>query len=236
MVSFNKEQKLTGPHHCASMGRTLMKTIFTRLKQAAAQNGGKLSEEELLRIEGELSDPTGDLRHHYEDTYNFCMQSAPGGGVKNFTDENLLIFYLHARTNELFGELYGKQTKLGGLKWRLIVCQQLAEILRDTAGSGLLDDLNAVYFEIASEKGRSLSASDISEDVRGNQILDRAIDRFAQMRRKRPEIVHRLITAINKDVLAKFKSVTADELRMTPMQLDSLFMAMERESLSIIIE
>ncbi len=234
MVTISKDQRLSGPHHCASLGRTLINAIFTELKQAAIQNGGTLSEKELLRIESEFTDSKGGLKHHYEETYNFCMHSTPNSGTANFTNENLLIFYLNARTNDLFSELYGKQTQLGGLKWRLIVCHQLGEIFRDTAGSGLLDELNSVYFEIAAEKGRSLSANDISNDCHGNQIIDRTIGQFAHIRIKRPEIMHKLISAINKDVHAKFKATTADDLLMSPIQLESLFMALELDISSIV--
>lgn len=220
MPNDQSKQPLPGPHHCATLGRSLVQVIFAALKEEAENNGGSLSLAQIERAESAFESEDGLMTPHYADTYNFCMGSMPSARGTSFSSIDPFLFYLRTRTDPMVSHIFAVQVSQGGTKWRSAFCRRFGNFVTEMTGSHVVDELTAIYFGLAQQKGRSLSASDIAADIKGTHALDRALHTLTRMRVRHPEIIDALRTAINEEVQTCFQDSAADGLFVTVAQID----------------
>lgn len=228
MTCSPNHKSLPGPHHCSTLGKSLVKIVFSTLKAEAENNQGTLATEDILRIEKAFDQMDGQMFPHFIDTYNFCLSSTPANNSLPFQKGDPLFFYLRVRTNKLVSALFARQIEYGAGRWRTVFCQQLGDFLRETTGSGIDEELTKVYFELGRRMGRDLSATDISEDARGNQVLTEALRKLAAQRSKDPEFAFKLRTFINEGIGAQFPDATEVGTLITPQQAKRLLIVLDQ--------
>ena len=144
---------IPGPHHCAAMGQTLTRVIFSALRNEAEKHSGRLTIEDIHRVEEAFTQIKGVMTPHYTETYNFCVDSAANRKRANFDSDDPLDFYLQVRSQNLVTRVFSRQGQHGGNKLRSAFCRRLGTVVREAAGSEIDEEFTAVYFDLAGRRG-----------------------------------------------------------------------------------
>lgn len=221
------QKSLPGPHHCSALGKSLVKIVFSTLKAEAENNQGTLSTEDVSRIEKAFDQMDSVMFPHFIDTYNFCLDSTPANNSTPFHQEDPLFFYLRVRTSKIVSTLFARQIQYRASRWRAAFCRQLGHFLDEVTDWGINEELTKVYFELGRRMGRELTATDIGNDMRGNQILTAALREIATQHRKDPKFALKLRNSINEGIGAQYPGATEIDTLITQKQANRLLDALE---------
>ncbi len=184
--------------------------------------------DDLLRLEEAFGQVGGVMSPLFIDTYNFCMSSSPTSKSTPFQKENPLFFYLRVRTNKIVSTLFARQLQFGASRWRTTFCRQFAQFVRETTPGGIDEELTKIYFDLGRRQGRELTANDIRDDARGNQILTKALRELTTQLSKEPELAEKLLSMLNNGIREQFPDATEIDTLVTEKQVTILFGAVEQ--------
>lgn len=219
-------KSLPGPHHCSALGNSLVNIVFSALKKEAETNQGILSMDDLMRLEEAFGQVGGVMSPFFIDTYNFCMSSSPTANSTPFQKGDPLFFYLRVRTKKIVSTLFARQIQYGAGRWRATFCRQLAQIVRETTGSGVDEELTKIYFDLGRDQGRELTANDLRDDARGNQALTAALRELTRQQANDPEFANKLWATLNGGIRAQFPDATEVDTLVTEKQVKILLGAL----------
>ena len=216
-ISAKKQQPLVGPHHCATLGRSLSKLIFANLRMEAERRGGRLTVEDLQRLELVVGSSDDRMTQHYAETYNACTACMPGADALNFGRDDLLKFYLDRHLHVTLPEIFPSQVRHGEAAWSVAFRNCLGAALEHAAGAGIKDELTKVYFDIAAIKGRAMTASDLAADPAGNRIVIKALNTLSDLCRQNGRAFYDLLARLNDGLPSH--TDTSDDLHVSKEEL-----------------
>ncbi len=199
----NIQRSIQGPHHCASMGNSLQRLIFSLLRTEMIRSGGQLNEEDLQKLEKNLESADGQMSQYYAKTYNNCMSTLPGANAPSFSNDEPFKFYLDLRLRKLLPEFFPMPNKVDQDQRHKIFRNALTIFIRDEVGEDVIDRVKKAYFELAIATETAMTMDHLINDHRGVSIVNRALASLSYKCSKDPKMMQRFIELVNHQTNAK---------------------------------